>query len=506
MSGMLSDKEIAELVPSELVPINTPIPTQLVSSDEFYPDPQNEKQREVEARLLAMADDLGKKQGLDRRRFFQTAAGMAASFVAMNEVYGPLFEVSKAEAATPAMAQERANALKDQFIMDMHTHFLRDDTRIMNFVAMRSAVGKAGWNKALAEKEQTIEDLKFGNYMKEVYMDSDTKIALISSAPSEIEHDWFLTNEQMAAAREKVNKEAGSRRMFSHIIFTPGRPGWLDLLDAGLALKPESAKGYTIGDNTHKDLSKYPWRMDDEKVAYKGYEKIVAAGIKNVCVHKGLFAPSVEKQFPHLTAFAGVSDVGQAAKDWPQLNFIIYHGAYRHVGGDPAVALAEFERTGRINWTSDLADIPAQYGVNNVYADVGQLFATTLVSQPRVCAALMGTLIKGMGVDHVNWGTDAVWTGSPQWQIEGLRRLEIPEDMQKKYGYTPLGAADGPVKTAVFGGNNARLYNIEPKKAMLDIKGDRVTALKAEYEKNGAEPSHMRYGYVTGPMEHSVFA
>ena len=82
--------------------------------------------------------------------FSRAAAGMAASFVAMNEVYGPLFEVSKAEAATPAMAQERANALKDQFIMDMHTHFLRDDTRIMTFVNMRNAVGKAGWNKQLA--------------------------------------------------------------------------------------------------------------------------------------------------------------------------------------------------------------------------------------------------------------------------------------------------------------------------------------------------------------------
>ncbi len=77
----------------------------------------------------------------------------------------------------------------------------------------------------------------------------------------------------------------------------------------------------------------------------------------------------------------------------------------------------------------------------------------------------MGTLIKGLGADHVCWGTDAVWTGAPQWQIEGLRRLEIPEDMQKKHGFAPLGAADGPVKTAIFGGNNAKLYDIEPKRA-----------------------------------------
>src|ERR1700676_2371596 len=129
VSSNLTDEELAALMPSELCQYQTPIPTQIVSSDEFYPDPQNERQREVEARLLAMADDLGGKQGLTRRRFFQTAAGMAASFVAMNEVYGPLFDVTKAEAATPAMAEERAGALKDQFIMDMHTHFLRD-TRV----------------------------------------------------------------------------------------------------------------------------------------------------------------------------------------------------------------------------------------------------------------------------------------------------------------------------------------------------------------------------------------
>lgn len=74
---------------------------------------------------------------------------------------------------------------------------MRDDTELTNFVKMREAVGKAGWNKDLSEKEQTIDDLKYDNYIKEVFLDSDTKIALISSAPSDIEQDWFLTNEQM---------------------------------------------------------------------------------------------------------------------------------------------------------------------------------------------------------------------------------------------------------------------------------------------------------------------
>jgi predicted TIM-barrel fold metal-dependent hydrolase len=424
----------------------------------------------------------------------------------MNDTFGTIFDVSKAEASTPAMAQERANALKDQFIMDMHTHFLRDDTRLTSFVNMRAAVGKSGWNKALVGKEQTLEDLKYDNFVKEIFLDSDTKIALISSAPSDVPQDWFLTNEQMAAARAKVNKAAGARRLFAHMIFTPGQPGWLDKLDAGLALKPESVKGYTVGDNTHKDLSRYPWRMDDEKVAYKGYEKMLKAGIKNVCIHKGLFPPGVEKQFPNLRGYADVADVGQAAKDWPQLNFIIYHSAYRHVGGDPKVALAEFNRTGRIAWTSDLADIPEQYGVSNVYGDVGQLFATTLVAEPNVCAALMGTLIRGLGVEHVCWGTDAVWTGSPQWQIEGLRRLEIPEPMQKQHGFKPLGEATGPVKTAIFGGNNARLYNVDPQRATHELARDRLSSIKLAYDADGPARSNTRYGYVTGPVDASVFA
>jgi len=494
MTGLLSDREIADLTPAELAPHRTPIPTQAVSSDEFWPAPQTPAQAEVEARLLAMGEELAKKQGLSRRRFFQTASGMAAAFVAMNQVYGGLFDATPAEAQTPEQAAARAAGLADQFIMDMHTHFLRDDTRLTGFVAMRQSVGRAGWNKDLAGKEQTIEDLKFANYKKELFFDSDTKIALISSAPSEIPQDWFLTNEQMAEARTRINGEAGARRLFTHAIFTPGRPGWLDDLDAALALKPESTKGYTVGDNTHKDLAKYPWRMDDEKTTYRGYEKMVAAGIKNVCVHKGLFSPSVEKQFPHLVAYADVRDVGKAAKDWPQLNFIIYHAGYRNA--DPASSLAEFERTGRLEWVSDLAEVPEKFGVTNVYGDLGQIFASTLVAQPRVCAAIMGILIKGLGESRVTWGTDALWTGSPQWQIEGLRRLEIPEDMQKKHGFAPLGGPDGPVKTAIFGDNNARLYNVDKAALSAAIRADRYTQQKRAYLEQGADPSNLRYGYI----------
>lgn len=96
-----------------------------------------------------------------------------------------------------------------------------------------------------------------------------------------------------------------------------------------------------------------------------------------------------------------------------------------------------------------------------VYGDLGQLFAWTAVAQPRLAPALMGMLVKGLGPDRNLWGTDSVWTGAPQWQIEGLRRLEMPDEMQKKHGFKPLGPADGPLKTAVFSGNSARLYGLD---------------------------------------------
>jgi predicted TIM-barrel fold metal-dependent hydrolase len=422
---------------------------------------------------------------------------MAAAFVAMNDTYGSLYAVSQAEAATPEMAAERAKELSTQFIMDMHTHFLRDDTRLTAFMRLREAVGKAGWNPALAGKPQTIEDLKFANYFKEMFLDSDTKVVCISGAPSDIPEDWFLTNEMKAEARARVNNEAGSRRMLAHAIFTPGQPGWLEQVDRVIAeLKPDSFKGYTIGDNTHKDLSKYPWRMDDEKVVYPFYERCQKAGLVNICVHKGLFAPSVEQKFPHLLAHADVRDVGQAAKDWPQLNFIIYHSAYRFVGGGkPEEAWAQFEQTGRVEWVSDLADIPQRYGVTNVYGDLGQIFAQSTMAHPRLCAAMMGILIRGLGADHVCWGTDAIWTGSPQWQIEALRRLEIPEDMQKQYGFAPLGPADGAVKTAILGGTNARLYKY-PIQKKAELAGDRFAQFKVQYEQSGTERSNRTYGYI----------
>jgi hypothetical protein len=152
-----------------------------------------------------------------------------------------------------------------------------------------------------------------------------------------------------------------------------------------------------------------------------------------------------------------------------------------------------------VEWVTDLSEIPAKYGVTNVYADVGQLFAQSTLADPRVSAVMLGQLIKGMGADHICWGTDAIWTGSPQWQIEALRRLEIPEDLQKKYALQPIGPAEGPIKTAIFGGNNARLYDFHPQQRAA-LENDQLARYRALYEKHGAGRTNLAYGYALKPQ------
>jgi hypothetical protein len=495
MPHYLSRAELERVVPAEQGAFAGPIPTQVVSNGEFNPLPQTREQREVEARVSALADQLGPRHGLTRRRFLASSAGMAAAFLAMNEVFGPLFDVSRAEAQVPGAADARAGKLAGQFIVDVQTHFVRDDFKQDGLLGL-AKYAKEHWNPALAA-ENDLARFKFENYVKEIFVDSDTKIALLSGAPFD-DSTWdLLSNDQIAAARAAINRIAGSRRLLAHSVFTPKKPGWLAEVDRCIAsVKPDSWKGYTIGDPLFPSKLQSYWRLDDEKLMYPFYEKIVKAGSPTVCVHKGLLPADYEKSWPGVWEYNTVWDVGKAAKDWPQINFVIYHSALRLFLESPAAAMAEFEQTGRIKWATDLAEIPAKFGVSNVYGEIGTSFATCAVANPGLAAALVGTLVRGLGTDRVLWGSDSVWYGSPQWQIEALRRLEIPAEMRKKHGFAPIGPADGLVKTAIFSANAARLYGIQTRTALGAITNDRIAAIRAEYVASGGTRSNVRYGYV----------
>jgi hypothetical protein len=136
------------------------------------------------------------------------------------------------------------------------------------------------------------------------------------------------------------------------------------------------------------------------------------------------------------------------------------------------------KETGRIDWVSDLAEIPGKHDVSNVYADLGTVFGASAVMHPWHAAMILGTLIKGLGADHVMWGTDSVWHGSPQWQIEAFRRIEIPDEICEKHGFEKLGDASGPVKSAILGLNSAKLYGLDPGKILKEAKGDKIAAIK----------------------------
>ena len=248
--------------------------------------------------------------------------------------------------------------------------------------------------------------------------------------------------------------------MYSHAVFTPGQPGWTEALDRAISeYKPDGWKGYTVG--SPFEISQYPWRLDDEKLVYPAYEKMVRAGIKQVCIHKGLLPSNYQVIMAKTCAYGNVDDLGKAAKDWPQLDFLIYHSALR-LGDEPSPEdIREFETSGYIPWITDLAQIPEKYGVKNVYAELGSTFAMTSISAPNYCGGILGTLIKGLGPDHVLWGTDSIFHGSPQWQIEAFRRLEIPDALQKRFGFAGLGPADGEVKAMILGQNAAKLFKVQ---------------------------------------------
>jgi predicted TIM-barrel fold metal-dependent hydrolase len=499
MGTWLSEREQRLVAGAEEASAATPIPTQIVSNGEYLPPRQSATQRKVEARINELADANAGRLGLNRRQFLRTGCGMAAAFVAMNEIYGNVFQVNPAEARQPEITQARAEGLAGQFIFDVQTHFVRDDFDQKGLLDLAKYASEH-WNPKL--KEEGVSSLaryKFQNYVKEVFYDSDTNLALLSGAPFDDPAWCFLSNEQMAKARELINGFAGSRRLLAHSLITPNQKGWMDEVDKAIAVhKPDSWKGYTIGDPLNP--SKYPWRLDDEKVMYPFYEKAVKAGITTICIHKGLLPPDYERSYAGVWEYATAVDIGKAAKDWPQMSFVMYHACLRPAFEQPDQAWSEFEKSGRIRWASDLADIPQKFGVTNVYAELGTAFANSAVAHPKFCAALVGTLIKGMGADHVLWGTDSVWYGSPQWQIEAMRRLEIPEDMQKKYGFAPLGHAKSATKQMIFSGNGTRMYNIKLKAAsntrMPAYSEDGLAALKKEYTLAAMERSNLRYGYV----------
>src|SRR5262249_22524356 len=160
---------------------------------------------------------------------------------------------------------------------------ISDPNRVGGLMWQRAQVTRLGWNKDLVGREPAVADLKYDNFFKEIYLDSDTKVALLTNAPSYDPKDRLLPQDAVLAARDEVNREAGSTRLLAHYTLTPGQPGWLDGVDRAIeTLKPDGWKSYTIGDFILTHGGRSAWRLDDEKLMYPFYEKAVKSGIRTV--------------------------------------------------------------------------------------------------------------------------------------------------------------------------------------------------------------------------------
>src|SRR4029077_1022055 len=116
--GLLDDEQVALCARAdEAEPFKSPVPTRMISNGEYMPIPQTKEQKRVEARIQELTESASKKLGIDRRRFLTGTGGMAAAFLAMNEVFGHFFDVDPIEMFEPA-AYAQGGAPRDLFVFD----------------------------------------------------------------------------------------------------------------------------------------------------------------------------------------------------------------------------------------------------------------------------------------------------------------------------------------------------------------------------------------------------
>src|SRR4051812_50216118 len=88
-----------------------------------------------------------------------------------------------------------------------------------------------------------------------------------------------------------------------------------------------------------------------------------------------------------------------------------------------------------IRWTTEYAQLVQD--LPNCYAEIGTTWASSVVTFPTIAAHILGQLLKFLGEDRVVFGSDSVWYGSPQWQIESLWRVPKPPEAPRKEGAPP---------------------------------------------------------------------
>jgi len=487
--------------------VDSPMPTQVVSNEEFIPRRQTEQQKQVEYLIGELAKERAKKLGMDRRAFMASTMGLATCFLASNKVFGNYWDVDEAETWEEAAYQEKWPK-GEYFIIDVQTHFTNGQVlpfRNLEFVR------NMGFNL-----KNDAEAYSFQNFVKEIFFDSETEMVVISGVPTREQHrdesgkilvdqertpgpGAILPSWLMAKSKKILNELAGSTRALCQGNLAPNhywnratnsmdRAATLEQMERELNLyKIDSWKWYCHFD---PGRSGGGFQLDDEN-AFWFYEESRKRGMKLFSVHKGYSYQS--RTLGHL---ANPKDVEKAALQYPDINFVIYHSAIKHGPNEPNWKESNKydPTTGDFEWHSVLMDIKKRNPrMNNVYCEIGSFFGPLAIADPVLAMHGMGKNIKYYGADHVLWGTDCLWWGSPQWVIDAFKRFQISDELCERFGYKKITRED---KAKIFGLNAARLYGIDVKARRKAFPADTLTRLKTAYLEKGGQRSNAAYGWV----------
>ncbi|MBW2498277.1 MAG: amidohydrolase family protein [Deltaproteobacteria bacterium] len=457
------------------LPPAPPIVLQDRSTDEFVPPPSSDRARRAMQRVIEEGPESAKASGHALGSYWAGRQGTAAGLLALNQEFGERYYEIPDEAARDIEAA--AEALDgDELVIDVQTHY----------VAERSA---SAWTRSLLETYRSLspdwwtglddwEAHSLAEYLRCVYLESETDVAVLTSAPG-LDDTRMLWNHEMAGTREMLERLGAEGRMLNHCVVHPDAEGALDkMAEDRDRYRPSGWKVYTIGHMTGTDLAPgSSWWLDDERVGIPFLERVRALGNPIVCAHKGISA---------LVPTGSPRDVGPAALAFPDIEFLIYHSAY------------EMPTTGEVEegpWTEETRDI----GVNrlvttlrdskiapgsNVYAELGSTWFC-LIRRPDEAAHVLGKLLLAVGEDNILWGSDSIWFGPTQPAIDALRTFQIPLALREEFGYPEL---TPQIKAKILGLNAARVYGVDPQRARERSRSDDMAWVRSaldEYDARG---------------------
>jgi uncharacterized protein len=461
-----------------------PIKLDSTSNGEFEPRPLDAVSRRANALARESAARLAQRLGQGRREFLVSACGAAASLLAINAAHaagrqpGGFFQVSAAAALEPELAA--AELGKREFIFDVQGHFVNPGGawlgRVPAGAKPLSGMPKAGCGMGSGERGY-LECLGRDEFIKDVFLDSDTDLMVLSFVPSRRDAEP-LTIEEAAATRAIVERLEGSQRLLLHARVNPNQPGDVEDMERLAGFGVSAWKTYTQWGPEGRGF----WMTDDAGIAF--VEKARALGVRNVCIHKGI--PFGEQSYEHSTC----RDIGPIAKRFPDVNFLIYHS-----GWVPGAAEGPYDPQ-RTDGVDALVTSLLEAGFapnSNVYAELGSTWRFIGLRDPDSAAHTLGKLFRYVGEDNVLWGTDSIWYGSPQDQIQAFRTFQIAGALRDQHGYPEI---TPELRRKVFGLNATRPYAL-PVDELRRLTGtDALAREKSAYLERPA-PSFATYGPKT---------